>query len=92
MNSYDLSTIFKAYNSAIPNLVNIFGSQIGESHMVCLDRTKFSYDIGKMGNALLASHMFKNFADSSFDDDHEIRLCDENAVVIEMIDTVVDWF
>ena len=87
-----LSAVFKTYNSAVPNLVNIFGEQLGEYNMVCLDKTKFSDDMGKVGNAVLVGHAFKNFADGAFNEAHEIRLCGESEAIINVFDAIADLF
>ncbi len=87
-----LSTVFKSYNSAVPNLVNIFGEQFGERNMVCLDETKFTDDMGRVGNAVLAGHVFKNFANGAFNEAYEIRLCEENEAAINIFDAIVELF
>ena len=85
---------FTVYNAAIPNLVNIFGhkNQIGETHLVCLDKSKFSDDMGKIGNALLAGHAFANFSEGAFDDDGNIKLCGQNGMLEEVLDTLSGLF
>lgn len=81
---------FEVYNAAVPNLVNILGhkNQVGDTSLVCLDRKKFTDDMGKIGNILLAGHAFDNFSEAAFDDNHNILLCGENLVVEQIFDVL----
>lgn len=85
---------FEVYNSAVPNMVNIIGhkNQAGETHLVCLDHSKFTDNMGKIGNVLIGGHAFDNFASGLFDDDNHIRLCGKSAVLEQLVDAVYNLF
>lgn len=70
--------IFKVYNAGSPNIVNMFGEQIGRLYSVCLDESKFKPIIGnEYIEMLVEGHLFQNFMDGAFYPNGDIRFCDE---------------
>ncbi|MGB4191117.1 MAG: hypothetical protein WBJ81_01010 [Rickettsiales bacterium] len=73
----EIQASFKSYNSAKPNLVNIFDKQIGEVVKICLNENKFSenFSKNKIINQLIDGHLFSNFISGAIDEHGNVNLC-----------------